>query len=127
MTDEEVLAFLEHQQFLRLEDYVKRGRDLVGVGTDDLRDRWVAEFKTWAAAPQAVSPGARGDIEGELALRGERPPLDLVKDEFEAIRAACRAKLAQLMGDPLALARAERNLTVEIVEFSQSGKIKPPN
>jgi hypothetical protein len=126
MADEEMLAFLEHQQFLRLEDYMKRGRELVGVDTGDLKDQWVTEFKAWAAV-RSVNHRAREDIEGELTLRGERPPFDLVKDEFEALRAASRAKVEQLKRDPLALARAERKLTGEMVEFSQISKVKPTN
>jgi hypothetical protein len=128
MADEELSAFLENQQFLRLEDYVKRGRDLVGMDTGDLKDRWIIEFKKWVATrPRYTDQRAREDIEGELALRGEQPPFDLVKDEVEALRVASRAAMDQLRRDPLALARAERNVAAAMVEFSQSSKAKPAN
>jgi hypothetical protein len=128
MADEEMLAFLENQQFLRLEDYVKRGRELARVDTGDLKNRWITEFKKWVAfRPRYMDQRAREDIEGELALRGEQPPFDLVKDEVEALRAASRTAMDQLKRDPLALARAERKLADDMVEFSQSSKAKPAN
>jgi hypothetical protein len=100
--DHEMLALLENQRLLHLEDYVKRGRELASIDSEELRDRWIIEFKKWVASrPRYMDQRARDDIEGELALRGEQPPFDLVKDELEALRVASRAAMDQLKRDPL--------------------------
>jgi hypothetical protein len=126
--DHEMLAFLENQQLMRLEDYVKRGRELAGIDGGELRERWITEFRKWVAfRPRYMDQRVREDIEGELALRGEQPPFDFVKDELETLRAASRAAMDQLKRDPLALARAERKLADDMIEFSQSSKAKPAN
>jgi hypothetical protein len=101
MADHEMLAFRENRQRLQLEDYVRRGRELASIDSGDLRDRRVVEFRKWVASrPRSMDHRAREDIEGELALRGEQPPFDLVKEELEVLRAASWAAMDQLIVPP---------------------------
>jgi hypothetical protein len=121
-------AYIENQPMAQIEDYLKHGRHLVGVGGDELKSRWIAEFRKWAANyGKGVDHRDRKDIEAELGLRGEQPPHDLVKPELAALRAASKADDERRDRDPANLSREAQKLTDKIDAFLQSGKGKPLN
>ena len=126
MTDKNdpVLAYLENEQLLEMEAYAKRGRHLAAVDSNELRQRWITEFKNWANnSEKQIDNRAREDIQAELALRGEQPPLDQVKDDWERLKAAQDSYFANL--DPLELAKKERELSKRIDDFQHDSKTRP--
>ena len=73
--EDEMAALLENQNFEHAQDYIRRGRNLVGVPTPELKARWVAAFKVWATNwRQELTRKLRADLEAELSIRNDRPP-----------------------------------------------------
>jgi hypothetical protein len=63
------------------------------------------------------------DLQAEIALRGRQVPLDLVKSEFDALR-ALQDESMQRQG---ALARMERDFSAELEEFKRRNQQAPKN
>jgi hypothetical protein len=124
--DELMLAFLRNEGFEHTRDYVQRGRDLKGVSTQQLKERWVAAFKQMAAtlSPQRrpIDPPIRLDIESELSIRGEEPPLHEVKPELEAFQRAAKEAIDKLLADPQRAQDVNDELTTDVEEFVRSSK-----
>src|SRR5438128_2316714 len=117
-TSDEMLAFLESKQFEQLERYLRDGRKLANLSDEELGEGWISELRHWLANfGAAVDHRAQEDIESELKLRGREPPLHLVQNEFEALKAASREQTDRLLSDPRRLARAERNMSADMEAF----------
>jgi hypothetical protein len=97
---------------------LQRGRYLAGVGTPELKSRWLAGVRQWLRdgirAPQ--DHRSREDLEAELGIRGE----DLPTDAFYEFDAA----LKRAMAEPPTLAEQQRG-DAEFAEFLQS--LENPN
>jgi hypothetical protein len=125
-----VLAYLENIQLEATLDYVQRGRSLAQVDIDELKRRWVVEFKGWVANLETgnkLDPRPREDIESEMKVRGTEPPWDLVSDDFEAMRKASRAYQARLAQNPAKLAQQERRISEDVEAFRRSIEDSKPN
>jgi hypothetical protein len=129
MSDEEeeiARAFLGNEQLKKTEAYVKRGRRFEKIGTPELKERWIAAMKRWAEATSkrtledADERTERDDIDAELLLRREEPPLDRVEKEWAVIQAAANAVVEK--NDP----EVEQGLRDDMETFLDSLK-KPSN
>src|SRR5688572_23195139 len=82
-------------------DYVRRGRLLETVSTEDLKASWVAALKAMAAdITNGESFRYRDDAEAELTLRGVPAPFEEVPAEVEAISRAAAAVYEAMLRDP---------------------------
>src|ERR1700756_2897380 len=88
--DDIVLAWLRNRSFEQTEDYVRRGRHLADVSTEELKRQWVEAFRIWAANYGTEDHRVREDLEAELQLRRDEPPFDLVADEINVLKAHSR-------------------------------------
>jgi hypothetical protein len=83
----DVLAYFENQFFEDVTEYVSRGRALESAKTEDLKSAWIEEFRKLANAPDGVFDYTRfDDVQAELVLRKEEPPLAEVKDALDALK-----------------------------------------
>lgn len=81
-----VLAWIRDKRLQEVEDYVRRGRLLADVPTEDLMSRWVGLFKYQAHQPNLVEPSLEStDIDAELQIRKIELPFELVETEFKMI------------------------------------------
>jgi hypothetical protein len=119
-------AFLADRAMRELEDYTKRGRLFEHLANDDLERRWATAFRDWASLRLQRQPSDTtdmDDLQAEIALRGRQVPLDLVKSEFDALR-ALQDESMQRQG---ALARMERDFSAELEEFKRRNQQAPKN
>jgi hypothetical protein len=128
MTDEDVmLAYLENKQLEASADYVRRGRHLADVDSDELQWRWIADFKAWATNVRRHDHKPREDIESELIIRGQPFPFEAVTEEWATILAANREFTKRLESDPALLTDVERKLVADVEAFHRSLKDAPQN
>ena len=80
-----VEKWLENQGNRQTESYMKRGRSLAAVSTDELTLAWIKEFRAWTKNPTHRHQ-AMTDVEVELTIRGKDVPLDEVETEWENLR-----------------------------------------
>jgi hypothetical protein len=121
-TDELMLAFLRNKGFEHTREYVQRGRNLKEVPSRELKERWVAAFKQMVATLGRNEPPIRMDIESELSIRGEDPPFDEVKSEFEALQGAVAQATDELRANPEGFKTANDEIAAEVEEFARSSK-----
>lgn len=120
-----IIAWLHNTQLERVEKYVKRGRPLSSIETETLKQNWVVTFRKWLCDPSNSSTKAeREDIESELEIRKETPPVNLVED---ALNASARAGVERLRADPTQFEQANRDIWEEIVEFLRGLEKATPN
>ena len=123
--EDEMAALLENQSFEHAQDYVRRGRNLVGVPTPEIKARWVAAFKAWATNwRQEPTREARADLEAELSIRKDRPPYKSVKNEMDSLKNAAKEAMRLLESDPKRLEELERDLRAEFDHFAESQKTR---
>ena len=76
-------ALLENQSFEDAQDYIRRGRNLAGVPTPEIKARWIAAFKAWATNwRREQNRELRADLEAELSMRKDRPPYKSVRTRW---------------------------------------------
>ena len=80
-----VEGWLVNQGKSQTESYIRRGRPLATVSTDQLMQAWIKEFRVWTQKPTHRHQ-AMTDVEVELTIRGEAAPLDEVETEWENLR-----------------------------------------
>lgn len=76
--------YVENDLIADIADYLKRGRGLRSVASKILKRRWTVLFKE-VSEGDAAHETERYDIEAELALRAEHPPMERVGREFRAL------------------------------------------
>ena len=88
-TDAIVDAMIESAAMDELRDYLARGRAYSSLSDDDLSERWVKAFKTWAAsAASAEGPGDSRDMDdfhAEQRFRHIEPPYEKIRKTQKAI------------------------------------------
>ena len=121
--EDEMAALLENQNFEHAQDYIRRGRNLVGVPTPELKARWVAAFKVWATNWRQ-EPTRKLRAEAELSIRNDRPPYKSVQDEMNSLKKAAQEAILHLETDPKRLEELERDLRAEFDHFAESQKTR---
>jgi hypothetical protein len=121
-----MMAFLENMQLELTESYLRRGKQLANVPTDELKERWVIEMRLWAADyGRTIDHTRREDAQAELLLRGVALPFDLAAD---AVTALCLKQDAQLSArDAESRARLDRKIGDELEQFLASITRAKPN
>jgi hypothetical protein len=123
--EDEMAAWLENQSFEHAQDYIQRGRNLVGVPTPEIKARWVAAFKVWAANwHREQNRELRADLEAELSIRKDRPPYKSVKNEMDSLKNAAKEAMLYLESDPRRFQEVERDLRAEFDHFAESQKTR---
>jgi hypothetical protein len=86
---EVVRLALEKRGAELLQSYLSRGRFFKSLSETDLSQKYLEAMQAWAAEPTDTSRSASvRDIESEYELRGIEPQENLVRAEWEVIRAA---------------------------------------
>ena len=125
--EDEMAAWLENQSFEHAQDYIRRGRNFVGVPTPEIKARWVAAFKVWATNwRQEPTRELRADLEAELSIRKDRPPYKSVQDEMDSLKKAAQEAILHLETDPKRLQGVERDLRAEFDHFAENQKTRKP-
>ena len=123
--EDEMAAWLENQSFEHAQDYIRRGRNFVGVPAPEIKARWVAAFKVWATNwRQEPTRELRADLEAELSIRKDRPPYKSVQDEMDSLKTAAKAAMHLLESDPKRLEELERDLSAKFDHFAESQKTR---
>jgi hypothetical protein len=92
-------AWVQNIRFEQVRAYLGRGRPYQDVSTPDLKAWWVRTIQDWASNVQSEPP-ERLDIEAELILRSEQPPVGAVLRQWETIRKAAADALKGLAKNP---------------------------
>jgi hypothetical protein len=119
--DDAAKVFLLNDEMKHLADYLQRGRALEHVDLQELKSRWVALIKDWAAAITAgtsIDGRERRDIVSELGLRGMEPPTQDAKAEIEVLAAATKSA----MEDPVRRKRIEASMIEDAIEMFTGAK-----
>ena len=87
-------------QLADLQSYLERGRQLEGLSLEQLQARLVSGARAWREAPFSP-PIVFDDVKSEYALRKERPPYDLARDDIEAAIAAITARAEEMTDEEL--------------------------
>jgi hypothetical protein len=101
VTDAESEKLTEFLAMKRMARYLERGRYLAGVGSPELKRRWLSISRKWARDLKApLDHRLRQDIQAELELRREEPPVDIeLCRQFRAAIKAARAD-PEMQPDP---------------------------
>ena len=123
--EDEMAAWLENQSFEHAQDYIRRGRNLVGVPTPEIKARWVAAFKVWATNwRQELTRKLRADLEAELSIRKDSPPYKSVQDEMDSLKKAAQEAILHLETDPKRLRGVRARSAGRIRYFAESQKTR---
>jgi hypothetical protein len=68
--DRAMKAWLKNKDFEHLDKYVQAGRKFRDLETEEIKQQWIAAFKTWSADFRN-DPPVRLDLEAELRIRGD--------------------------------------------------------
>ena len=79
-------AMLESRAMKERADYLRRGREHVGLTTEAAQELWIATFQAWVSDRTQNRERAFNDVNAELDLRGESLPFEKVPNEVEVIR-----------------------------------------
>ena len=123
--EDEMAALLENQSFEDTQDYIRRGRNLVGVPTPEIKARWVAAFKVWATNwHREQNRELRTDLEAELSIRKDRAPYKSVKNEMDSLKNAAKEAMRLFESNPKRLEELERDLRAEFDAFAESQRTR---
>ena len=126
MSDREtelMLAHLTNKRIERATEYARRGRLLELVPDEDLNQHWLLAFRAWTANERRgreYDRRALEDMEAEMYLRGNDPPLSRVLAEIKILRKASSRRTNKLERDPEKLMEFERKLGEDLAAFAQS-------
>jgi hypothetical protein len=126
MSDPEADLMLAHFENKRIEAataYAQRGRPLAAMSDEDLHRDWLLAFKAWAASERdgkKCDHRTQEDMEAEMYLRGNDPPLNLVKEEITTLRIVSQRRMNKFNRDPKKLLELDRQLGKELAAFAQS-------
>ena len=113
-----VLAWIQDKRLQDVEDYVRRGRQLSDVPTEELMSRWVALFKHQAYQPNLVEPSLEStDIDAELQIRKIELPFELVEAEFKMIEDKTRIAYEAASKDPNRMKQGSEAALDDLTEF----------
>jgi hypothetical protein len=118
-----MLAHLENKRIEYASEYARRGRPFADVAAESLQGGWLLAFRAWATSArdgQKYDRRALEDMEAEMYLRGNDPPLHLVKEQVEMLVAASKRSTDGLMRDPKRLRQLEQELGEDLAVFAQS-------
>jgi len=119
--DELMRGWIENRLLDQIQDYIGRGRRLVGIDYAKLRREWIAGMKLWSTkSANAEDHKLREDIQAELQLRGYQLPYDSVKDELSKLTAMSEIFIDSLK--PEDRARMSRRIGTQIETFHASVK-----
>ena len=98
-----IMSLLADERLERTADYVRRKRPLLSAETDDLKARWVRQFRLFVSRPadRHVSDLLE-DLESELALRGAELPQAEIREDAIAFVEDTFARTEALPADELA-------------------------
>jgi len=83
--DPTILAMVQNREFDEFESYVKRGRQLSHMSTEELECRWTAVIRAWLEDFTGFDHRERNDIQAELKSRGIELPHHLVEDVMPSL------------------------------------------
>lgn len=113
-----ILSWIGDKRLQDVEDYVRRGRLLSGVPTEELMSRWVSLFKYWAFQPALVEPSHEyTDTESELQIRKIEPPFEQVEAEFKMIQDKTRIAYEAARKDPDRMKQGSEAALDDLTEF----------
>jgi hypothetical protein len=118
-----MLAHLENKRIEGATAYARRGRPLAAMSDEDLHRDWLLAFRAWAASERdgkKCDHRAQEDMEAEMYLRGNDPPLNLVKEEITTLRVASERRMDQFNRDPKKLLELDQQLSEDLAAFAQS-------
>jgi hypothetical protein len=78
---------LRHQEFEATSRYLGVGRPLRSVDPENLKARWVVAIKRFWSTRSPESELDLDNVSAELRLRNIKPPLEMVREEFQGIQA----------------------------------------
>ncbi len=102
MSDDEKLnadirSYSRSQALDRTEDYLKRGRALAAIASEELKARWVETYRLWCEDVRNWElQKIANDLESELALRREEVPIERVAVEMQTLAEALKRELKRL-------------------------------
>jgi hypothetical protein len=101
-----------------IQDCVSRGRRLEHSAEQALAGAWISLIRAWAKSPEKGQDPRRVDIEAEYALRGLKPPYELLKDELETILRTSAEAMESIDEE------AKAQLNSDVLQFSATEKGK---
>jgi hypothetical protein len=94
------MAWLGNRQLVTTQSYLERGRQLAPLPDDALRERFIDDFKRYAADPHNDAlRRVHADNEVEFRLRKIEPPYEAVQAERDALIALAASAMADAMGE----------------------------
>src|SRR5260221_11229770 len=105
------MAWLGDRRLIAMQSCLGRGRQLAQLPDGALRERFIDDFKRYAADPHNDAlRGRHADNEVEFRLRKIEPPYEAVKAERDALMALAASAMADVQGEaaPRANATAQR-------------------
>jgi len=116
---EDVEGWIASQATDRLAGYAARGRKHQNLSDDDLTKAWVDAFRSMAGDPSDSDRRTiEDDFKFEFSLRGESPPYDAIREEFERYVASVDRYLEKLkVEDPLLVEEIGREIEAELKAF----------
>ena len=92
--DKDVHGWLRSQELDATADYVRRGRQFSGLALPDLTAQWAGTFKDGDEHIRSKElRNLSSDYASEFALRGTKPPMDLIQADFAKIQKAMKTML----------------------------------
>lgn len=83
-------VWLANKQLEAIKAYVQAGRRFGTLATNEIKDKWIAAFKTYAASHFRLDHQDRADLECELSIRSEQLPTEAIQEEFETLKRFAR-------------------------------------
>jgi hypothetical protein len=114
-----IIDWIKAGRIDRVAEYIQRGRVHAELDTAALREQWVESFKTWIANPNdSALQESHRDFELELRVRGVDPPIDAIREHFDAVKRYMDECYQSLKQNPEAMRALEQALTEELREFA---------
>jgi hypothetical protein len=118
-----VIAWMNNERMERTAAYVKRGRRLAKDDSAALKERWLITFKSFCDTLIVDEQEECHDIESELELRGEEPPMELATGDIEKLAAAIKKhEKATRRRDPAKWIESNLRADAAFEAFAQSVK-----
>src|SRR5260221_1849528 len=94
------MAWLGDRRLIAMQSCLGRGRQLAQLPDGALRERFIDDFKRYAADPHSDAlRGLHADNEVEFRLRKIEPPYEAVQAERDALFALAASAMADVSGE----------------------------
>ena len=114
----EMKAFLASKAVDQISEYSQRGRSYRDLSDQELVQSWQCVWNELAADPHMKNRDIQADLASEFALRQEKPPWQLVREQIDIyLERAKRAQQIQLKENPDADAEASEAMDDDFEEF----------